>query len=125
MVIHCKNYREAIWCGGRNIRDFVQILQLPGNDSTVCCNKNCRRFSKNCPKAPFSQLLIHISHRISHLKTESGIIKAPKLARTALFSNLSKNTTAVFIATHCSVLQGVTMWHRFKLRHRRSVLVIR
>jgi hypothetical protein len=36
--------------------------------------------------------------------TESGIIKAqlaPKLARTALISNLSKNTTAVFIATHC------------------------
>ena len=39
--------------------------------------------------------------------TESGIIKAraqlaPKLARTALI-NLSKNTTAVFIATqvHC------------------------
>ena len=40
-------------------------------------------------------------HEISLLVTESGIIKVP--VRTALLGNLSKNTTAVFIATHCTI----------------------
>ena len=38
MEIHCKNYGEKKYSIGRDIHDFAQILQLPGNDSTI--NKN-------------------------------------------------------------------------------------
>ena len=43
-IIYCKNYREERWCGGRNICDFIQILQLPGNNKYLCCSYSCLIF---------------------------------------------------------------------------------
>ena len=33
MEIHCKNYEEKKYSIGRDIHNFAQILQLPGNNS--------------------------------------------------------------------------------------------
>jgi hypothetical protein len=60
------------------------------------------KFFKKLPKALFLQLSLHISHQISHLMTESGVIKvqlAPKTCENNTYQYLKKHNCSFYCNT--------------------------